>query len=350
MTYRVIQWATGNIGRMAVEGILAHPELELAGVWVHSEDKDGRDAGEICGLPPLGVKATRDVDALLALGADCVHYSPVMGQAPEVVRFLEAGLNVVTPLGWFYPFGTPGVAEIEAACRKGGATLHGSGIHPGGVTERFPLMASAMCTNIRHVRAEEFSDIRNYATEAVVREIMLFGKPPEEAAKSVMLAVLGGGFKQSIDMIAAGLHVEIDPEIRQTHEMAVATAPIEAPVGTIEPGTVAAQRFCWQGTRAGEPVITVRVNWLMGEEHLDPPWRLDGQRFEVAFDADPPLELVFHGLHPPKVGQDLDRLPGIIAPAMHCVNAIPYVCEAEPGIKTYLDLPLIAGRFARGPG
>ncbi|MCZ6784475.1 MAG: dihydrodipicolinate reductase [Proteobacteria bacterium] len=348
MTYRVIQWATGNIGRAAVEGIVAHPELELVGAWVHSEGKAGRDVGEVCGLGALGVTASQDVDALLALGADCVHYSPLLGRPDEVIRLLEAGLNVVTPLGWFYPFRTTGagVAEIEAACRKGGVTLHGSGIHPGGITERFPLMLSALCTNIRHVRAEEFSDIRNYAAEAVVREVMLFGKPLEEAANSVMLNVLGHGFKQSIDMIAAGLHIELDAEKRVTHEMAVATAPIEAPVGTIETGTVAAQRFTWQGTVKGEPVITVRVNWLMGEENLDPPWRLDGQRFEVAFDADPPLELVFHGMHPPEVGQDLDRLPGIIAPAMHCVNAIPYVCEAEPGIKTYLDLPLIAGRFS----
>ncbi|MCZ6463708.1 MAG: dihydrodipicolinate reductase, partial [Proteobacteria bacterium] len=182
--------------------------------------------------------------------------------------------------------------------------------------------------------------------EFVVKEVMLFGKSPEAAAKSPMLAMLGRGFLQSIDMIAAALGFDLDAEKQTRHEMAVATAPIEAPVGTIETGTVAAQRFTWQGTVKGEPVITVRVNWLMGEKNLDPPWRLDGQRFEVAFDADPPLELVFHGMHPPEVGQDLDRLPGIIAPAMHCVNAIPYVCEAEPGIKTYLDLPLIAGRFS----
>ncbi len=86
----------------------------------------------------------------------------------------------------------------------------------------------------------------------------------------------------------------------------------------------------------------MRVNWLMGEEHLEPAWRLDGQRFEVEFDAEPPVAVAFHGLHPPVVGEHPEI--GLIAPAMHCVNAIPYVCEAEPGIKTYLDLPLIAGR------
>ena len=54
MAYRVIQWATGGVGRAAIEGILDHPELELVGCWVHSADKDGRDVGELVGRTPLG--------------------------------------------------------------------------------------------------------------------------------------------------------------------------------------------------------------------------------------------------------------------------------------------------------
>lgn len=233
---------------------------------------------------------------------------------------------------------------MEAACRRSGVSLHGSGIHPGGITERFPLMASAMCRDIRHVRAEEFSDIRNYNAEFVVREVMLFGKPPEAAAASPMVSILGEGFCQSIDLVAQGLGLTLDREILTGHAVAVATVDITAPIGVIETGTVAAQRFTWTATVGGVPRITAAVNWFMGSEHLDPPWDLGEQRFEVALDADPPVSMVFHGLHPAVVGEDLDRLPGIIAPAMHCVNAIPYVVAAEPGIRTYLDLPLISGR------
>src|SRR5262245_49359225 len=99
MTIRVIQWATGGVGRAAIQGIAAHPDLQLVGVWVHSADKVGRDAGELAGIEPLGVAATDDVDALLALGADCVLYSPVMADEALVARILESGTNVVTPLG-----------------------------------------------------------------------------------------------------------------------------------------------------------------------------------------------------------------------------------------------------------
>jgi len=347
VTYRVIQWATGGVGRAAIEAIASHPELELVGCWVHAEDKVGRDAGELAGIDPLGVAATNDLEALLALDADCVMYSPVVADRRLVVRLLESGKNVVTPLGWFFPGGRD-VADLEAACRAGGATLHGTGIHPGGITERFPLMVSALSRAITHVRAEEFSDIRTYGAPFVVGEIMRFGKTPDEAAKSPMLDVLGGGFFESIDMIAASLGFDLDAERRTHHEVAVATQPIDSPIGPIETGCVAAQRFTWEATVRGEPVVTVRTNWFMGEEHLDPPWTFgpEGERFEIEVAGDPCANVVFHGWHPESIAAGLERNPGIVATAVHGVSAIPYVCEAEAGIRTYLDLPLVSGRAA----
>src|SRR5687768_2568986 len=121
MTYRVIQWATGGVGKAAIEGVLGHSELELVGCWVHSAAKDGLDVGEIVGRDPMGVTATRDVDALLSLEADCVVYSPVIGDPDVVAHILRSGKNVVTPLGWVYP--DPERARggrLDAACIEGG--------------------------------------------------------------------------------------------------------------------------------------------------------------------------------------------------------------------------------------
>ena len=345
MAHRVIQWATGGVGKAAIEGILDHPELELAGAWVHSPEKDGQDLGELVGREAVGVTASTDVDALLGLDADCVLYAPIMAEPDVVVRILRSGKNVVTPLGWFYPAGLD-TTEVEAACADGGVTLHGTGIHPGGITERFPLMVSALSARITSVRAEEFSDIRTYDAPDVVRHVMLFGAGPEEAMQSIMASVLGAGFQQSVRMVADVLGFPIDDELRTTHEVAVATAPIDSPIGTIEPGLVAAQRFRWEGMIDGEPVVTAAVNWLMGEEDLDPGWQFgpEGERFEVSVEGDPPVHVTFHGLHPDSVAEGLARNRGIVATAMHCVNAIPAVCAADPGLKTYLDLPLVAGR------
>jgi hypothetical protein len=349
MSFRVIQWATGGVGRAAMEGVLGHPDLELAGAWVHSPAKEGVDLGTLLGRGPLGITATNDVDTVLGIDADCVLYSPFMADPNIVIAILESGKNVVTPLGWFYPPGDER-ARMNAVAKSAGVTLHGTGIHPGGITERFPLMVSALCGSITHVRAEEFSDIRTYGAPDVVRDWMLFGKTPEEARTSIMIDALGGGFRQSAFMVADELGFDIGPELRTTHEMAVATAPIDSPIGAIQPGTVAAQRFQWEGLVHGEPVVTAAVNWLMGEEHLDPAWRFGpaGERFEVEITGDPNCLTTFKKLHPETVEAGLLRNPGIVATALHCVNAIPYVCRAEPGLRTYLDLPLVAGRAALG--
>ncbi len=347
MTIRVIQWASGGVGRAAMAGVLAHPDLEVVGCWVHSEDKAGLDVGEICGTGPVGVAATTDVDKLLSLGADCVIYSPVMADPSVVARILASGANVVTPLNWFFSHGRD-ESLIEAACAQGASSVHGTGIHPGGVTERIPLLFSALAQNITHVRAEEFSDIRTYDAPAVVGDIMLFGKTPEEADASMMPSLLGDGFLQSIAMMAHELGFAIDAEPRVTHEVALATAPIDSPIGPIEPGRVAAQKFCWEATVRGEVVITVRTNWFMGEEHLDPPWTFgpEGERFEVSITGDPSTDVTIHGWHPDSIAAGLERNPGIVATATHCVSAVPAVVAAEPGIVSYLDLPPYAGRAA----
>jgi hypothetical protein len=354
MTYRVIQWATGGVGRAAIQAVLDHPDLELAGCWVHSNAKHGHDVGELIGGPPLGIATTSSVDEALAIDADCVVYAPMLASNEVVARILRSGKNVVTPVGWWYPAHEQ-VSDIEAACVDGGVTLHGTGIHPGGITERFPLTVSALSSAITRVRAEEFSDIRTYAAADVVRDVMLFGKTPDEARTSIMTTVLGQGFKQSVRMVADELGFAIEPELRTTHEVAVATKPIDTPIGTIEPGRVAAQRFRWEGIANGDAVVTAAVNWFMGQEHLDPAWSFGpaGERFEVSIEGDPPVHLTFHGLHPSSIEEGLRRNRGIVATANHCVNAVPYVCRAEPGIRTYLDLPIIAGRAAaslRGHG
>jgi hypothetical protein len=160
-----------------------------------------------------------------------------------------------------------------------------------------------------------------------------------------MAGLLEAGFKQSVRMIAEHMGFRIDPTIRTIQDVAVATADIDYDPFPITTGTVAARRFRWQALVDGEPVITAAVNWLMGEENLDPAWHFGGQgeRFEVEITGDPDVSLTFKGLQPETIAEGLVKNPGVVVTANHCINAIPDVCAAEPGIKTYLDLPLFAG-------
>ena len=319
MTYRVIQWATGGVGRAAIEHIVRHPDLTLVGCWVHSEEKAGKDVGEI-----------------LALDADCVLYAPLMPNPDEVAAILRSGKNVVTPLGWFWPSAAER-DKMAAPAIEGGVTLHGTGIDPGGVTEQQPLFFAGLSSAITFVRGEEFSDIRTYNAPDV--------GTPDEARSGPMLRLLSGGFEQSVRMCLDTLGFA-DAEIRASHELAVATAPIDSPAGVIEPGQVAAQQFAWEAFVGDTKVVRVAVNWFMGEENLDPPWELgpNRERFEIEVQGDPDCDVVIHGWHPASIEAGLQRNPGIVATAAHCVNSIPNVCEAPAGLVTFVDLPVVTGR------
>jgi hypothetical protein len=345
MVLRVVQWATGGVGVAAIKGVLEHPELELVGCWVHSEAKSGKDVGELVGVEPLGVTATNDVDTILALDADAVIYAPLMPNPDEVAGLLKSGKNVVTPVGWFYPGDKEGTPLREAAL-AGNVTLHGTGIAPGGISDKFPLMMSIMSTGLTFVRAEEFSDLRTYEAPDVLRYVMGFGDTPEKALTGPMQKLLDGGFIQSVKMIVDKASFNIDPKIRARQEIAVATAPIDSPMGAIEPGQVAARKFHWEALVGDEVVVRVTVNWFMGEENLDPAWNFGpaGQRYEIEVKGNPDITVSFKGFQ----SEFGDEPPesGIVATAAHCVNSVPAVCAAEPGIVTYLDLPLISGKAA----
>jgi hypothetical protein len=345
MALRVVQWATGGVGIAAIKGVLEHPELELAGCWVHSEAKSGKDVGDIIGVGPLGVTATNDVGAIMALDADAVIYAPLMPNPDEVAALLKSGKNVVTPVGWFYP-SEKEAAPLRAAALDGNVTLHGTGIAPGGISDKFPLMMSIMSTGLTFVRAEEFSDLRTYEAPDVLRYVMGFGDTPEKALTGPMQKLLDGGFIQSVKMIVDKAGFNIDPKIRARQEIAVATAPIDSPMGAIEPGQVAARKFHWEALVGDEVVVRVTVNWFMGEENLDPAWNFGpaGQRYEIEVKGNPDITVSFKGFQ----SEFGDEPPesGIVATAAHCVNSVPAVCAAEPGIATYLDLPLISGKAA----
>lgn len=225
-----------------------------------------------------------------------------------MTALLRSGKNVVTPVAWIYP-GTKQRAVLEEACAAGGSTLHGTGVNPGGVP-----------------------DLRTYNSPDVVRHIMCFGGTPEEATSGPMLSLLSAGFERSVQMCLDVLGFSADAEIRADLELAVATASIDSPIGVIEPGQVAGQRFVWDAVVRDQVVVRVAVNWLMGEEHLDPAWNFgpEGERFEVEVRGDPDTFVTIQGWQPDTVAEGLLRNPGIVVTAMHCMNSIPVVCAAAP--------------------
>ena len=258
---------------------------------------------------------------------------------------LRSGKNVVTPVGWVYPSDRQSAALREAAL-EGNATLHGTGMAPGGISEKFPLLFSAFSTGVTFVRAEEFSDLRTYEAPDVVRHVMGFGEVPDKALSGPMQKLLDGGFIQAVKMCVDQMGFNTDPKVRSSQEIAVATAAIDSPIGVIEPGQVAGRKFHWEALVGDEVVVRVTVNWLMGEEKLDPAWTFgpEGQRYEMEVRGNPDISITVKGFQSAVGGEGPEY--GIVGTAAHCVNSVPAVCAAAPGIATYLDLPLISGKAA----
>ena len=238
MTYRVIQWSTGNVGHHATRLIARHPDLELVGLWVHSEDKVGRDAGELVGIEPLGVAATNDVDELLALGADAVCYTATADLRPteaidDMARILASGANVVSssvvPL-LYPPHVDPMMrAPLEEACTTGATSCFTSGIDPGWANDLLPLVLTGNCEYVDSVRMMEIVNYNTYAQPEVLFGTMGFGQPLDATPLLLVPGVLSFAWGGVVKGIAAAMGVELD-ELVEVHErlMGLSEAHVEA--------------------------------------------------------------------------------------------------------------------------
>ncbi len=346
-TYKVIQWATGVVGSSAVKGVVRHPRLELVGCKVYSDDKKGRDAGDIVGIDPTGVIATQDVDEIIALDADCVLYCPLPWDLAEMCRILESGKHVVTPCPYWFPFvQNPDVAKaINESCRKGGVNLHASGCNPGGIAERFPLTFTGWCNRIDRITMTECGDCRTYSSEGVMRTLMNLGAKPKQARDNPLKAMLAKSWYEPIDMIAAGLGTRV-VDYHAEHDYILANQDIETAVGIVAKDTIALNHYKHVGvTEAGTEIVQEQIWYLDDREQkrlqrkMDIP-RDSGWRIKLEGDVNLNIDVDF----PPELTQDERVAQGLSTTAFHCVNAVPAVCDApDPGMKTFLDLPMITG-------
>jgi hypothetical protein len=347
MTLNVVQWSTGNVGRHAIAGIAARPDLSLAGVWVSTADKAGRDAGELAGIDPLGVTATNDADALLALKPDCVVYTAMADDRitealTDLTRILRAGVNVVSsaPVFLQYPTGVVPdelVDPIRAAAAEGGASLWVNGVDPGFANDWLPLVLTSVCERIDSVRCLEILDYATYDNAKVLFEIMGFGRPLDDTPMLLMPGVLSLAWGSVVRQLAAGLGVELDG-VEESATRLPAPEAFDVAAGRIEAGTMAALRFEVRGMRGGRAVCVLEhVTRLRGD--LGPDWpQGSGYRVEVTGEPNYTLDLRL-------TGTDGDHnTAGLKATAMRLVNAIPAVVAAKPGLLTALDLPLVTGR------
>lgn len=339
-TYRVIQWATGTVGSVSLRHIIENPAYELAGVLVYNPEKAGKDAGDLVGLPKTGVLATSDIEKIIATDADCVHFAPQFQNIDMVCRLLRSGKNVVSTIGPFFPteHNRADVAKIEAACKDGGTSFHGCGIHPGFIGDIMPMTLTRLMNRIDRIQVFEIAD--KLKSPSVYIQFMGFGQTPEELRSKPN--VMTGGmviFAESMALVVNGLGKTIE-NLTEKHEIATAKHDIHYDGGVIKAGTVAGQHFEWTAWVEGKPFMVFHLYYFLGDD-MEPNWNLGESRHRILIEGDPSIELT---LQAAKDAQGNRHFLGIIWTALLGDTAIAKVCDAKPGIVTHFDLGVVQPR------
>jgi 4-hydroxy-tetrahydrodipicolinate reductase len=344
LQYRVIQWATGNIGRRALTASLGHPDLEVVGVRVFGADKIGVDAGELAGTGAVtGVTATDDVDALVALDADCVLHMPSRLDLDELCLLLASGKNVVSTCSELLharrALPTDVVDRLDKACAEGGSSLFATGSSPGFISEVMPIALLLLERSVDRVVVEEFADLSQRPSPKLLFEVMGMGRRPG-AVDARRAEHMRANFGPPLEALAERVGLPYD-RVEARTEVAVTTRAVTIAAGDIDEGCVAAQRTIVAAMDGDRERLAFRATWYCTDA-LDHDWPLGATGWRVTVDGDAPLklDLVF-----PVATEQLGSVtPGLTAhPA---VNAVVPVCEAPPGLLTSADLGVIVPRFS----
>jgi 4-hydroxy-tetrahydrodipicolinate reductase len=352
-TYRVVAWSTGNVGRHAIAGIDARPDLELVGVWVSTPDKVGMDAGELAGLGrTLGVAATNDVDAIFALEPDAIVHTAMADDRlfealGDMQTMLRAGINVVSsgPVFLQYPWGVVDeesmITPTVEAATEGGVSIFVNGVDPGFANDALPLVLSGVCEQIEEVRVAEVLNYATYNQGMVLFDIMGFGRPIDDVPMILQPGVMTMAWGSVVRQLAAGLEVELDGDLVEWYERVPAPETFEVDAGTIAEGTAAALHFELRGMKDGRAVIVLEHVTRLRDD-LAPDWPQPAGHgcYRVILTGEPTYTVDMQ-----LMGKDGDHnTGGLKATAMRLINAVPAVVEGAPGLLTALDLPPVYGK------
>mgnify|MGYP000244692750 CR=1 FL=1 len=339
-TIRVAQWAAGRIGQSAMRAVIRAPSFELVGLHVHSADKVGKDAGELCGLHHIGVAATSEISDILLLKPDVVLYTPEGYDVTALEILLGAGINVITTRNeFFYPEGmVPELrSRIEAACQTGNSSLLATGSSPGFSTIALPLVLTSLSREVECIIIDEFADIPASVTPSMITDVMGFGSMTDGKLDPRRLEHASEGFSQTLQLLGAALGQPIEEFVTEG-EVALATASVELANGAIiKPGTLAAQRITVSAMAGGRPILKFRANWYCTKD-LDREWVLGDSGWRVQVDSDTPLDV---SIEFPRGKQNhADQMSSLTAHPV--VNAIPFIVAAPPGIRTAAEFPVMS--------
>ena len=334
---RVAQCFTGGIGSEIVRRLAHHPHIELVGVLVHSEDKQGRDVGEIVGIAPIGLRATGRFEDILALRPDVAIWSAQGYDPTRIARLLEAGINVYAQLGGHFMAGQPEQELIESACRRGSSSIIAGGNIPGLISDVLPLFLSGYTNDVRHITAHQRNHVTHYPSASQIHDRLGIGRAADDIPSDRWEWLMG----MSARMVATGLGIPFSELRTRSRETRLAPETVTLPGSglVVEAGTVGGVRWTWDAYSGDHVFLTIK-NEQTAVYGLGDDWRRDESTpaWTVTFDASPPVVATMSWPTAVPSAEANAQLN-----AARAVNFIPALVAAEPGPRSVLDLPLITG-------
>ena len=323
---RVVPVGIGEMGKKLCLTLLQKKGVEIVAACDEDPAIAGRDLGEVIGWSEkLGIVVEKSVDEVFKdVQADVALYCTVTGLDElyaMVLPAMENGCDVIsTSEVLSFPFRKdPGYAErLDAAAKKNGVSILGSGIFPGFLPDAIPAVASAACRDVEHIDIKGFGDVYPYGP--TVWKGMGLGLTVEEyrlqLGKEVDIE-----FTEPPEQVITSLGLHLD-EVRELNEWLV--APHDMKVGDLEVkrGTVRGFSQTTTGFIDGREVIRQNIVGYLCSD-LPPFW------VEVSVKGKPNVRLRV----------DLEHEDGWTTTTV-VVNMIPRVMNAPPGFVAMKDLQL----------
>jgi 4-hydroxy-tetrahydrodipicolinate reductase len=349
--YRIAVWGVGDVGAICLREAIRLPELEVVGALVYSDAKNGRDVGDLVGAGPIGVNATNDRDAFLALDCDVVLHTaldfPGASAVDDFVALLEAGKNVITSHPYNYlEAREPEIGKrIAYAAEQGGGTFYAGGANPDFVGHRLAMTLTGYSNDVRRITVEEYFDCAQQANSGILEVIGLNGEPDQAMSEtSPALWYQQQYWFQMIRHLADEMGVELS-RIEAASYSEPAPHRLESPILTIESGRVGRVAYESTGYVGDEPFFVMRVGW-----YLTPAMRPEGVTAEcqwiISVEGRPSTRTVL-SVEPTLT--DFDHMagepaaPGYVGFGICLIQAIPAVVAAAPGIRP-TDVPAVHWR------
>jgi len=331
---RVIIWGFGAMGSGMAQMLLHKKGIEITGVCDMHPDRVGRSLYDLCGMDKGSrpeVTVNRDITSVVNSGKPDIALlatdSFTAKAFPKIKYLLEEKINVIsTAEEMAFPRASEPelTEELDRIARENGVTVLGTGINPGLIMDLLVVTLTGACIDVDTIEAERINSLSPFGP--AVMEEQGVGMTPEEFEKGVRDGTLAGhvGFNESVGMISDALGWKLSEPVKQSMEPIVSSVYRKTRYAEVQPGNIAGCSMKGYGMVNGQEKIR-----MIHPQQVEP--QLEGTETGdyIRIKGTPDISL---SIKP--------EIPGGIGTVAMCVNMIPHVLNALPGLKTMIDLPV----------